>query len=70
MAPGRARRGHDADRGDAHQREDLAPGQDAADQAVVIVVIDRRGGGRLEGLERHRKDLEWAVVAADPRLAV
>ena len=67
---GRTRRGHDTDRGDAHEREHLAPGEDAADQAVVVVVIDGWGGGRLEGLERHRKDLEWAVVAADPRLAV
>ena len=63
-------RGHDADRRDPHQGEDLAAGQDATDEPVVIVLIERRGGGWLERLERHRKDLDGAVVDADPRLAV
>ena len=67
--PGRTRRPR-TDGGDPHEREDLATGQDAADQAVVVVIVEGWGGGGLERLERHRKDLEWAVIGADRRLGV
>ena len=47
LALGAGRAGRDDDRhgGRAHQREDLAPGQDAPDQSVVVIRVEAVSGG-------------------------